>query len=149
MTRLVAILSLVALAPMLWVGGNAAAKDVIEATVYKSPTCGCCSKWVAYLEERDFKVKVVDQNDLTAVKGQLGVSPALRSCHTAVVDGYAIEGHVPVDDILRLLKERPAVAGLAAAGMPRHSPGMMSIEPKGYDVLSFTRAGDTTTFSAY
>lgn len=137
------------LAPVLWAGEPAKQAESLSMTVYKSPSCGCCAKWVEYLEERNFNVKVVEQVDLLSVKGQLGVGPHLRSCHTAVIDGYAIEGHVPAEDILRLLSERPAVAGLAAPGMPRHSPGMMSVKPRGYDVLAFTRSGETTTYASY
>lgn len=137
------------LAPALWAGEPTATKESVKMTVYKSPTCGCCGKWVEYLEERNFEVTVVDQANLQTVKGQFGVGTQLQSCHTAVVEGYAIEGHVPAEDILRLLAERPAVAGLAAPGMPQYSPGMMSDEPRGYDVLTFTRSGETTRFSSY
>jgi len=147
--RLFLILAGTLLAPALWAGEPAATTEPVKMTVYKSPTCECCAKWVEYLEERNFDVSVVDQANLNTVKGQLGVAPQLQSCHTAVVDGYAIEGHVPAEDILRLLGERPAVAGLAAPGMPSHSPGMMGIEPRGFDVLTFTRSGETTTFSSY
>ena len=80
---------------------------------------------------------------------RLGVAPQVQSCHTGVVGGYTIEGHVPVEDILRLLREKPEVAGLSAPGMPRYSPGMMSIEPRDYDVVTFTRSGDTEVFSSY
>ena len=137
------------LTPALWAGEPAATTEPIKMTVYKSPTCGCCAKWVEYLEARDFDVTVVDQADLRTVKGQLGVGPRLQSCHTAVVEGYAVEGHVPAQDIRRLLSQKPAVAGLAAPGMPRHSPGMISDEPRGYDVLTFTRSGEVTKFSSY
>ena len=147
--RFVLLLAGTLLAPALWAGEPATAAEPVKMTVYKSPTCGCCAKWVEYLEERNFDVTVVDQANLQTVKGQLGVGPQLQSCHTAVVDGYAIEGHVPAEDILRLLRERPAVAGLAAPGMPRHSPGMMSVEPRGYDVLTFTSSGETTKYSSY
>lgn len=137
------------LAPALWAGEPVATTGPVKMTVYKSPTCGCCAKWVEYLEERDFDVTVVEQANLQTVKGQFGITPRLQSCHTAVVDGYAIEGHVPAEDIRRLLGERPAVAGLTAPGMPPYSPGMMSIEPRGYDVLTFDRSGETTIFSSY
>lgn len=118
-------------------------------TVYKSPTCGCCTGWVSYLMDNGFRVEVVEQYDLRGVKAQYGIRPELQSCHTAVVDGYAIEGHVPVADIRRLLTERPRITGLTAPGMPVMSPGMGSIEPKGYDVLSFQEDGRTEVFSRY
>jgi hypothetical protein len=147
--RSLLILAGILLAPALWAGEPAAITEPVRMTVYKSPTCGCCAKWVQYLEERNFDVTVVDLANLQTVKGQLGVAPRLQACHTAVVDGYAIEGHVPAEDILKLLGEKPAVAGLAVPGMPTNSPGMLSIEPRGYDVLTFTRSGEITTFSSY
>jgi hypothetical protein len=121
----------------------------VQMKVYKSPTCGCCAKWIRYLEQRGFEVSVVDLDNVQPVKRQLGVSAQLQSCHTGVVDGYVIEGHVPAKDIRRLLEERPSVIGLTAPGMPTYSPGMMSIEPRGYDVLSFTRDGTLEIFSSY
>lgn len=118
-------------------------------TVYKSPSCGCCAGWAEYLETRGFHVTVYDRTDLSDIKARYGIRPELQSCHTAVVDGYAIEGHVPADDIWRLLRERPRVTGLTAPGMPMMSPGMNSIEPKGYDVLSFDGDGATAVYSRY
>ncbi len=118
-------------------------------TVYKSPTCGCCAGWADYLKDNGFRVTVVDRHDLSELKAEYGIGPELQSCHTAVVGDYAIEGHVPADDIWRLLAERPTVTGLTAPGMPMMSPGMSSIEPKGYDVLSFDRDGETKVFSRY
>jgi len=93
-------------------------------TVYKSPTCGCCEQWVQYLRQEGFEVKAIDQPDLSVVKRQLGIAPELSSCHTALVDGYVIEGHVPAAPIRRLLAERPQTRGLTVPGMPVNSPGM-------------------------
>lgn len=118
-------------------------------TVYKSPTCGCCKGWADYLSDNGFKVRIVNEPDLSILKSHYGIQPQLQSCHTAIVDGYAIEGHVPVDDIRRLLDERPNVTGLTAPGMPAMSPGMGSLQPKGYDVLTFDRGGHTTVYSRY
>ena len=122
-----------------------------EVVVYKSPTCGCCVSWANYLEEEGFTVSTIDREDVESMKPTLGIpDPALYSCHTAVVDGYVIEGHVPAMDIKRLLDDRPSgIAGLSAPGMPTNSPGMASREPKGYSVLSFTEQGDTTVYSQY
>ncbi len=92
--------------------------------VYKSPTCGCCSKWVSHLQENGFDVETVDVNDLSMIKSMSGIKPELASCHTARVDDYVIEGHVPADDIKRLLAERPEARGLTVPGMPMGSPGM-------------------------
>ena len=93
-------------------------------TVYKSPTCGCCGKWVEHLGENGFEVETVDVNAMTSVKESLGVPQSMYSCHTAQVGGYVIEGHVPAADITRLLQQRPPIAGLAVPGMPIGSPGL-------------------------
>lgn len=92
-------------------------------TLYKSPTCGCCEKYVSYLRQNDFEVKAYDENDMSAIKYKHGVS-RVASCHTALINGYVIEGHVPVSAINKLLKEKPAIAGISAPGMPMNSPGM-------------------------
>ncbi len=124
------------------------AKTPVE--VWKTPTCGCCQAWVSYLEDRGFEVKVNDLADVTPIKQLLGLTdPRLHSCHTAKVGDYVVEGHVPADDILRMLKEKPAIVGLTAPGMPMMSPGMNSIEPKGYDVISFDKEQRTDVFSRY
>ena len=127
-----------------------AAEPAEVLTVYKSPTCGCCDGWIDYLRENGFEVKAQNTDKLADLKADLGLTDKkLMSCHTAVIDGYIIEGHVPVDDIKRLLSERPDIAGITAPGMPQFSPGMRSIEPKGYDVLSFDADGNTDLFSRY
>lgn len=92
-------------------------------TVYKSPTCGCCEKYVDYLRENGFAVKAVDESNMDAIKKRFGVSN-VASCHTAVVDGYVVEGHVPVGAIRKMLKDKPAIVGISAPGMPMNSPGM-------------------------
>lgn len=99
------------------------AQAATAMTVYKSPTCGCCEKYVEYLRENGFAVKAVNESDMSAVKKRYGVSH-VASCHTALVNGYVIEGHVPVSAIRKLLKEMPAIAGISAPGMPMNSPGM-------------------------
>ncbi|MBX2824849.1 MAG: DUF411 domain-containing protein [Gammaproteobacteria bacterium] len=120
-------------------------------TVYKSPTCGCCKDWVTYLEEEGFQVTSVDHDDMNTVKTNLGLTdPGLMSCHTAVIDGYLVEGHVPANDIKKLLTEKPTtIKGLSAPGMPTLSPGMNSRTPKDYDVLSFSEAGEVAVYSSY
>ncbi len=121
----------------------------LEITVYKSPTCGCCSKWVAHLEANGFEVVAHDVEDMTSIKIENGVRREFSSCHTAVIDGYVVEGHVPAEDIRRLLQERPAVAGLAAPGMPMGSPGMESPNPQAYNVLTFDKLGNTSVFASH
>ena len=93
-------------------------------TVYKTPSCGCCVKWVEYLQKEGFEVKSVNRDDLAPIKQRAGVPPAMSSCHTALVDGYVVEGHVPAQAIRKLLQERPNTLGLAVPGMPANSPGM-------------------------
>lgn len=129
---------------------GSAVASAAEVTVYKSPTCGCCKAWIAHLEENGFEVEARDVPDVVPHKIEHGVTPQLASCHTAVVDGYVIEGHVPAGDIRRLLAERPAVKGLSVPGMPVGSPGMEQgdrVDP--YDVLSFDEAGRTRVFSSH
>ncbi len=115
-----------------------------EVTVYKSPTCGCCSAWVGHLKASGFEVKAVDTSDMRSVKERLGVPAALTSCHTAVADGYVFEGHVPAEVMQRFLKEQPEVVGLAVPGMPIGSPGMVvpGRAPQPYEVVAF--APDST-----
>jgi hypothetical protein len=138
---------------MLTTGGVALADDsglLQPLTVYKTPTCGCCSAWIDYMREEGFTVTAHDLTDLSAIKTRHGLRDArLASCHTAIIDGYLIEGHVPADDVRRLLRERPPVIGLTAPGMPMLSPGMNSREPRDYDVLSFDSDGNIAVFSRY
>ena len=111
--------------------------------VTKGPSCGCCAAWVEHVREAGFPVEVVETNELGRVKARLGVPRKLASCHTAEIDGYTIEGHVPAGAIRRLLAERPPVSGLAVPGMPVGSPGMEveGAEPETYDVIAFGLGG--------
>lgn len=110
-----------------------------EVTVYKSPTCGCCGKWINHMKENGFKVITHNRQEMNQIKQEYGVDYKLRSCHTAVVEDYVLEGHIPAEDIRRLLKERPAVDGLAVPGMPAGSPGMESKNEDPYEVIAFTK----------
>jgi hypothetical protein len=112
-----------ALAAMVGMSSPVMAGDR-DVTVWKSPTCGCCTGWADYLQHNGYSVKQIDVDDLDAVKKAHGVPPAMESCHTARIGGYVVEGHVPVEAIDRLLKERPKVRGIASPGMPMGSPGM-------------------------
>lgn len=118
-----------------------------EITVFKSPTCGCCRQWVEHARAAGFRVVAHDTTDLDGVMRRYGVPPRLSSCHTAVVGGYVIEGHVPADVISRLLRERPHVAGLAVPGMPASAPGMDLPSQARYDVVTFDRAGTTSVYT--
>lgn len=126
-------------------------KELPEITVYKSPTCGCCTDWEVHLEKEGFKVISHKRTNMDSIKKKLGVKSHLASCHTATIDGYVIEGHVPADDIKRLLKEKTETAGLTAPGMPQHSPGMQppGEKPRGYSVLMFDKDGKTRVFTRY
>lgn len=115
-------------------------------TVYKSPTCGCCSKWVDHLRAAGFDVETSDVDNLGPVKAHFGVGRELASCHTAVIGDYVIEGHVPADVIGRLLAERPAVKGLAVPGMPVGSPGMEGSYREPYSILAFDERGQTSVY---
>ena len=119
--------------------------------VYKSPTCGCCSKWVEHVKQAGIAVKVTDlpQEALDALKTKHGVPRTSQSCHTGLVNGYVIEGHVPATEIQRLLKERPAVSGIAVGGMPTGSPGMevAGRPPQPYNVVTFDKQGAVTVYS--
>ncbi len=119
----------------------------VEATVYKTASCGCCKKWIQHLHDNGFKVTAHDVKDVTPIKTENKVPAKLASCHTALIGGYVIEGHVPADLIHRLLKERPAVKGLAVPDMPVGSPGMEGMFSQDYDVLTFDDQGATTVFA--
>jgi hypothetical protein len=123
------------------------AAEATPITVYKTPTCGCCKKWVEHLEKNGFRVTVEDMDDVSPVKAQHGVPGDLHSCHTGVVDGYVVEGHVPADVIRKLLAERPQVAGIAVPGMPMGSPGMEGPYTEHYDVLAFTEDGKRSVYA--
>lgn len=121
----------------------------INIQVFKSPTWGCCGDWVKYLEENGFDAIVEDVQDISLIKSRYHVPSELQSCHTAIVDGYVIEGHVPVREIYRLLNEHPDIIGLAVAGMPSGSPGMGGGPPEPFDVIAFDALGIQEIFASY
>ena len=126
-----------------------AASAAETITVYKSPTCGCCGRWVEHLRANGFTVAVEEQDDLEPIKAELGVPDGLAACHTAVIGGYVVEGHVPAADIRRLLETRPAATGLAVPGMPAGSPGMdQGSRKEPYRVLLFT-GEETSVFASH
>ena len=122
-----------------------------SVTVYKSPSCGCCSKWVEHMRKAGFEVAVNDVDNVHPVKMRVGVPPGKGSCHTAEVGGYFLEGHVPASDVKRLLGERPAAKGLAVPGMPIGSPGMEVSDGRTqpYDVELVAKDGSTSRFSRH
>jgi hypothetical protein len=121
-----------------------------EMTVYKDPNCGCCSKWVKHMTAAGHTVNTVNTKDMINIKRTLGVPEQLYSCHTAKIDGYVLEGHVPATDVEKLLSERPKARGLAVPGMPFGSPGMEvpGVSPDSYEVILFDDKQDKV-FSRY
>lgn len=119
-----------------------------QMTVYKSESCGCCKGWVEHMAADGFELEVVNTDNLAPIKADAGLRPGLASCHTALVEGYVIEGHVPAADVRRLLEQRPAVKGLTIPGMPQSAPGM-DVPGTPYEVLSFDENGQTAVFSRY
>lgn len=119
--------------------------------VFKSATCGCCNGWVEHLRANGFTVRTTNTEALDALKTKHQIPAQVRSCHTGLVDGYVVEGHVPAADIQRLLKDRPAVAGIGVPGMPIGSPGMEvpGMKPQAYDVVAFTKQGTTRVFASH
>jgi hypothetical protein len=122
----------------------------IDIVVHRSPTCTCCGKWVEHLKENHFNVEDIVTNDVQSIKDKYGVTREMASCHTAIVDGYVVEGHVPADDIKTLLKTKPKVAGIAVPGMVNGSPGMeMGNTKDPYKVMSFDRENHAKVFNSY
>ena len=142
----------------VWVGGLVALVGAVafmaaqqsvaaDVVVYKSPTCGCCGKWIEHMEKAGFSVDVENRQDLRPIKGELGVPRRMQSCHTAMVGGYLVEGHVPPDLIQRMLDEKPDIRGLAVPGMPMGSPGMEGPHKDKYDVLAIGKDGRTKVYA--
>lgn len=124
--------------------GRVAAAGSGTMQVYKSPTCGCCARWVDYARAAGWRVEVTDMRDIVTIKKQVGLPPQLAACHTTLVGGYVVEGHVPLPAVDKLLAERPPVHGIAVPGMPQDSPGMGGGGVQ--EVLAFTRDGTTRLF---
>ncbi|MBI3771698.1 MAG: DUF411 domain-containing protein [Gammaproteobacteria bacterium] len=151
----------ITLIPLLLLTGHASAASVwdkaqenydgpLDITVHRSPACGCCKDWIAHLKKHGFKVTDIETNDVDAVKTKYQLPSQVASCHTAMISGYLIEGHVPADDIKRLLKQKPHVRGLAVPQMPKGAPGMeMGHQKDPFIVFSFDTQGNTTPFNQY
>jgi len=131
-----------------WGPGGVA--DLPPITVYKSPTCGCCVDWVTHLRDNGFEVDVREEVNMQPIKQRAKVPQQLASCHTATIGDYVVEGHVPAEQIERLLRQKPSLHGISVPGMPIGSPGMERgdyVEP--YSVVGFTAAGDTAVVAQY
>ena len=148
MNRRQALLGLCALPAVTRIAAAAATPTVV---VNKTPTCGCCGLWVKHLQAAGFAVQVHNLENLAPIKERVGVPFGMGSCHTAEVDGYFVEGHVPAEDIKRLLRERPQAKGLAVPGMPAGSTGMevASGRVDRYDVLLVGKDGKTSVFASH
>lgn len=143
----------------LWGGGLAMTLSIVsgllvtqqsvaaDVVVYKSPTCGCCTDWVAHMRDAGFSVDVEDRRDLAPIKAGMDIPRQLQSCHTARVGDYIVEGHVPADLVERLLREKPDIKGLAVPGMPMGSPGMEGPRKDPYDVLALGKDGRVRVYA--
>ena len=140
-------------AVFIGMGGSACAqtRPSRNLTVFKTPTCACCDAWIAHMRQAGFTTTITVLPSLQSVRSSRGMPDALASCHTGLIDGYLVEGHVPAPDVIRLLTERPAAVGVAVPGMPLGSPGMES--PKGrkepYDTLLVLRSGASRVFARH
>lgn len=121
----------------------AAAAEPIRATLFKNPQCTCCEGYAAYLRKNGFEVDVKPTNDLTEISRKAGVPENLQGCHTMFVQGYVVDGHVPVDVVRKLLSERPAIAGITLPGMPLGAPGMTGTKTSEFVIYSVTKDGAT------
>lgn len=119
----------------------------LRMTVYKSPSCGCCKSWIAYMKKEGFDLKVIDMDDLSEIKRNAGVLPAMESCHTGLIGSYVVEGHVPADLVRKMLTEKPKIVGLSVPGMVNGPPGMDDGPKQPYQVIAFTRDGKTSVYA--
>lgn len=129
---------------------TALAPESITITVYHSPSCGCCSGWIEHMQAQGFQIDDRLMDDLEVIKQEHNVPSDLASCHTSIVNGYVIEGHVPAEDVKRLLEEQPDVAGIAVPGMPVGTPGMEAGDQReSFTVISFDQRGNREPFNEY
>ena len=137
----VMLLGIAASAPAVLISRYARAATPIQATLYKNPQCSCCEGYAQYLEKSGFKVDVKPTNDLAEISRNAGVPEDLEGCHTMFVDGYVVDGHVPVDVIRKLLAAKPAIAGITLPGMPSGSPGMTGTKTETWTIYAVTKDG--------
>ncbi len=150
MLALVAVIGAVAASVLTWLDANRPAPGPEVLVVYKRATCDCCAKWVTHLEQAGFEVQIHNESDLDVRQAAFGVPQPLRACHTAVVGGYLVEGHVPAQDIRRLLAEKPQARGIAVPDMPIGSPGMEMGERRDpYSTLLFQTDGQSIVFALH
>lgn len=144
------VFALPVMAESEWDNATLKLEQETDITVYRSPDCHCCHKWIKHLQKHNFKVLDEVTHNLAEVKDKTGIPKVMGSCHTAIVDGYLIEGHVPADDIKRLLLNKPDIKGLSVPQMPVGTPGMEMGEKKDmFTVISFDEAGNYRIFNRY
>jgi len=142
------LLAALSLAALLATTASAQAPALTKMTVYKSPTCGCCAKWVEHMKKAGFDLAVTDTDNVSLIKAEHKVPSNLAACHTAIVNGYVVEGHVPDDVIRKMLAEKPKISGIAVAGMPMGAPGMETEGvPQSYDVMAFDATGASHVYA--
>lgn len=138
-------------AQSVWDAPSEHLKDTkMDIVVYRSPTCGCCSQWIKHLKKHDFNVQDIVQNDMQSIKDKYGISRPLASCHTAIINNYIVEGHVPAADIKSMLKQKKAIKGLTVPGMVAGTPGMEMGEKKApFKVIAFDKNGQMKLYNSY
>ncbi len=148
-TAIIMVLSVVA--GSIYLASMLASKPAVaeEIMVYKSPTCGCCKKWVSYLKQEGFTVKSKNIRNMQSIKKEFGIKPQFQSCHTAKIGKYYVEGHVSASDIRRMLKEKPDIKGLSAPGMPMGSPGMEGPRKDKYNVIAIDKNDHASIYSRH
>ncbi|UKO96218.1 DUF411 domain-containing protein [Nostoc sp. UHCC 0870] len=140
-----------ALAASIWDNKTTSDLQMREVTVYRSPACTCCGSWIKHIQKQGFKIQAdIKTDEMEAIKQKYNLPPNLASCHTAIIDGYVMEGHIPADDIKLFLQQQPQLAGLAVPGMVIGTPGMESGNKKEpFTVMAFNQKGEVQVFNNY
>ncbi len=150
MNKIIRVLFFILISSSVVVHAEEGGLSSLEIEVYRSPTCGCCGKWIEHLKENNFIVKDYVTNDVKLIKDKYGVTDQMASCHTALVNGYVVEGHVPVADIRAMIKNKPSVLGISVPGMPVGTPGMdMGGRQDPYQVVSFDKDQNYKVVNSY
>lgn len=144
-----AAIIIVAAGGAIWYIINNSQQQQSEVTMYKNPGCECCDKWAYYMQDKGYEISVVESADVGQVKAENGITQNTAACHTSIVGDYVVEGHVPAEDIERLLQEQPDAKGLVVPGMPASSPGMNTAFGEPYDVYLLNHDGSTTVFASH
>lgn len=133
----------------VFAGRSALAEVLPTVTIYKNPACGCCGIWTKYLQARGYKVKVLMRDDMEPIKLRAGVPDDLATCHTAFIEDYVVEGHVPLPAIRKMLNERPKILGIAVPGMPAGSPGMPTVNKEPFQAIAFDADGNQSVYMSF